>query len=732
MHRLESKSPGLYLAMISVHGLIRGHNLELGRDADTGGQTQYVVELARSLGSRPEVDRIDLFTRRVMDPVVSADYSNPVEDFGEGARIIRVNAGPQEYIRKEEIWDHLDSFADNILKYFRKQDRIPDLIHSHYADAGYVGGRIASRLGVHLIHTGHSLGRVKRRRLLATGMKRDQIESRYHITRRIEAEEDTLATAQLVVTSTSSEIDEQYGLYDHHRPEQMSVIPPGTDLNRFLPPKGDEMQSPMWRELARFLNEPEKPMILALSRPDERKNIATLIKAYGESNDLQQLANLVIVAGNRDDIRDMDDGSQDVLTGILLLIDRYDLYGKVAYPKHHQSSDVPLLYRLAAVSKGVFINPALTEPFGLTLIEAAASGLPLVATEDGGPQDIIGLCHNGELIDPLDRKAMSDALLRVLGDRDTWPQLARNGIEGVHAHYSWRAHSESYLKAIRPLIEQAEVSPRAPLSYRPMLYHDRAVFSDLDQTLLGDPDALAQFIHLLRSNRQCVTFGIATGRRLDAALTIMKRYGIPTPDVLITSVGTEIHYAPQLTADLAWPQHIDHLWTPRIIRRVLADLPGLKLQPKSEQSRYKISYYIDPKKAPQLNEIDSLLHQADQTVNIFLSFGQFLDIIPVRASKGFALRYFSDQWDIPLENILVAGGSGTDEDMIRGNTLGVVVANRHHEELSQLTDNDNIYFAEHSYAGGILEAVERYDFFRKCRASESLSKLGDHGEGRAG
>ncbi|MEN8132408.1 MAG: HAD-IIB family hydrolase [Pseudomonadota bacterium] len=715
MHQLENESPGLYLAMISVHGLIRGHDLELGRDADTGGQTQYVVELARSLGSRPEVGRIDLFTRRIVDPVVSADYSNPVEEFGEGTRIIRLDAGPREYIRKEELWDHLDSFADNILNYFREQSRIPDLIHSHYADAGYVGGRIASRLGVHLVHTGHSLGRVKRRRLLATGMKREQIESRYHMTRRIEAEEDILATAELVVTSTSSEIEEQYGLYDHYRPEQMSVIPPGTDLNRFLPPNGDEMESPMSRELARFLNEPNKPMILALSRPDERKNIATLIKAYGESNDLQQLANLVIVAGNRDDIQDMDDGPQDVLTEILLLIDRYDLYGKVAYPKHHNPSEVPLLYRLTAVTKGVFINPALTEPFGLTLIEAAASGLPLVATEDGGPQDIIGLCHNGELIDPLDRKAMSGTLLRVLGDRESWHQLARNGIEGVHANYSWRAHSESYLKAIRPLIEQTEILPRAPLSYRPMLYHDRAVFSDLDQTLLGDPDALAQFIHLLRSNRRCVTFGIATGRRLDAALTIMKRHGIPTPDVLITSVGTEIHYAPQLTADLAWPQHIDHLWTPRTIRRVLADLPGLKLQPKSEQSRYKISYYIDPNKAPQLNEIDSLLHQADQTVNIFLSFGQFLDIIPVRASKGFALRYFSDQWDIPLENILVAGGSGTDEDMIRGNTLGVVVANRHHEELSQLTDIDRIYFAEHSYARGILEAVERYDFFRKCR-----------------
>ena len=84
-----------------------------------------------------------------------------------------------------------------------------------------------------------------------------------------------------------------------------------------------------------------------------------------------------------------------------------DLYGKVAYPKHHRPDDVSLLYRLAALSRGIFVNPALTEPFGLTLIEAAASGLPIVATEDGGPQDIIGHCHNGLLIDPLDSEAMS-------------------------------------------------------------------------------------------------------------------------------------------------------------------------------------------------------------------------------------------------------------------------------------------------------------------------------------
>ena len=89
-----------------------------------------------------------------------------------------------------------------------------------------------------------------------------------------------------------------------------------------------------------------------------------------------------------------------------------------------------------------------------------------------------------------------------------------------------------------------------------------------------------------------------------------------------------------------------------------------------------------------MDEINRLLHQNEQTANTFLSFGQFLDVVPVRASKGFALRWCADQWDIPLENILVAGGSGADEDMMRGNTMAVVVANRHHEELSGLEPTD--------------------------------------------
>ena len=702
-----------YLLLISVHGLIRGNELELGRDADTGGQTKYVIDLARSLAKQAGVAQVDLVTRRIVDPAVSDDYAQPVEPLSDKARIIRIEAGPEEYLPKEQLWDYLDSFTDNLLNWLNEQPRMPDLVHSHYADAGYVGVRLTNFLGVPLVHTGHSLGRDKRKRLLAKGLSKDEIEKTYNIARRIDAEEDVLANADLVITSTANEIEQQYGLYNYYDPERMSVIPPGTDLSQFRPPENDET-IPFKQVVDRFLGDPDKPLILALSRPDERKNILTLLEAYGESEQLQRAANLLIVAGTREDIRDLDQGARSVLTNILLLIDSYDLYGKVAVPKWHSPDEVPQIYRLVAESRGVFINPALTEPFGLTLLEAAGSGLPLVATENGGPVDIIGNCRNGTLVDPLDKGEIAAALLQYLTDPDAWNQASANGLDGVRRHYTWDAHARSYLQQIRGLQGKYEPLPESQAQVRSMRYRDRAVFTDLDQNLIGNPEALARFSTVIRENRKCVTFGVATGRRLDSTLALMRKHRIPTPDVLITSLGTRIHYGQALDEDDYWAEHIDWDWNPERIRRVMADLPGVTLQPKTELSRFKVSYFYDPQLAPSVENIIALIRQQELTANVLHSFGQFIDVIPARASKGQALRYVSQRLDIPLEHMLVAGGSGADEDMMRGNTLAVVVANRHYEELSELIEQDRIYFARQPHAAGILEAAEHYDFFKAC------------------
>ncbi|RMF68972.1 MAG: HAD-IIB family hydrolase [Cyanobacteria bacterium J069] len=715
---LNQSHKGLHIALISVHGLIRGQNLELGRDADTGGQIKYVVELARALARLPEIASVDLFTRLVASPDVDADYGQEIEPLGEKARIVRIVAGPpEEYIPKEALWDHLDSFVDNMLAFIRTMDRVPDIIHSHYADAGYVGSRLAHFFNVPLVHTGHSLGRVKRRRLLANGLSSQDIDSRYNMLRRIEAEELTLASADLIITSTSQEVEEQYEIYDCYQPDRMCVIPPGTDLTLFYPPQGDEWNTPIAQAISRFLRDPQKPLILSLSRPDARKNIGALVEAYGNSTRLQELANLLIVAGNRNSIKEMDIGAQEVLSDLFFAFDYYDLYGKVAYPKRHKADEVPYIYRLAALSGGVFVNPALTEPFGLTLIEAAASGLPIVATEDGGPRDILANCNNGALIDPLDSDTIVAALLNLLENPEERQRAIENGLRGVREHYSWEAHATSYLEVIRPLLDKTKAIAPTPLPRRSMTYNDRAIFTSLDQNLLGNPGYLPQFIEVLRENRKSTAFAVATGRTLEAALKVMRQYSIPEPDVLITSGGTVIYYRPDFTEDTWWRRHIDHRWTPQEVRQVLADLPGLELQPKMQQGQFKISYFYHADVAPSVQEIKSLLYHEDLAVNVIFSFGQYLDILPIRASKGQALRYVADRWNIPLEHILVAGGSGADEDMMRGNTLAAVVANRHHEELSHLMDTERIYYAKQAHALGILEAIEHFDFFGSLSSS---------------
>ncbi len=451
---------GLKIAHISVHGLIRPHDLELGRNADTGGQTKYVVQLTRALESCPDIESVKLFTRLIDDPDHSEDYALPRQELGDNAELVRLECGPQGYIRKEELYPHLAEFTRNFLAWCRDNDWHPDVIHGHYADAGRVGMDAAAELGVPFLFTGHSLGRNKRKVLLAAGEDETEIEERYNFTERIAIEEEALERAQLVVASTNFEIETGYQQYDAAAKAEFRVRPPGIDLEEFHPyyyalepgfvRSEEQMQAAqrMRHEISRFLGQPDKPMILAVSRPDRRKNIAGLVEAYGQDRELRELANLVIFAGVRRDIEKMDDNEREVLTELLLLMDRLDLYGRLALPKKHDpATDIPELYRMAATQRGVFINPALVENFGLTLIEAAACGVPLVSTGFGGPSDIIGNCHNGILVDSSDESQIQEALKRILTRPELWQEYSDNGINGVREHYVWDNHCELYLEA---------------------------------------------------------------------------------------------------------------------------------------------------------------------------------------------------------------------------------------------------------------------------------------------
>ncbi|MDH5183542.1 MAG: glycosyltransferase [Gammaproteobacteria bacterium] len=703
---------GLYIILVSVHGLIRSEEPQLGRDADTGGQVLYVLELARNLVRHPDVDKVDLLTRKVKDSKVDAIYSQDTECVTDDFTIVRLECGPKRYLRKEVLWPYLDGFIDNAIKYIREQGTVPDVIHSHYADAGYIGSQLSSLLGILHVHTGHSLGRVKYQLLLKKGSTHKSIEDRYHITQRIEAEELTLDTAALVVASTTQEVDEQYKLYDNYQPQRMRVIPPGVDLTRFIHHSFHTHMPNYYSQIRRFLEHPRRPIILAMSRADERKNILSLVHAYGLDAELQEMANLVLILGCRERIDDLDAGTRKILQQVIGLIDDYDLYGKVAYPKYHNNSEVHEIYQIAAYTKGVFVNPALTEPFGLTLIEAAASGLPMIATNNGGPVDILAHCNNGVLIEPLDIEGISSAIKTTMQDRKRWKKYSKNGMQGTQQYYSWPGHVQNYIKEIKRLFGVKPYRRSLPVRSRlPMV--DRLAFSALDNSLLGDKESLSILVTRLSTLRGIkIGFGIATGRGLESAIKELRAWGVPLPDILIVSVGSEIYYSHQgrnMVIDQAWKKHIDYRWEREKIRESINKLPGLRYRGKKVQGDYKLSYYINPVVAPSLNKIKQQLRQDDLHANVLVSNNSNLDILPIRASKGLAIRYLALKWGIPLDAIFTVGDSGNDEGMISGDTLSVVVAN-HSDELESYRDSARIYFSEKEYAAGIMDGLQHYGF----------------------
>jgi len=719
----------MYIQLISVHGLVRGTNIEMGRDADTGGQIRYVLELAKTLAKFEAVTQVDLFTRRLKDKRVNELYSQEIEPLCDKARIVRLPCGGPKYMRKEKLWPYLDEFVDGMISFTRKEGLTPAVVHGHYADAGYVGRHVAGVFDAPFIFTGHSLGKDKLKGLLERNWTVEQANKEYHIEHRIAMEHSCLYEADLVITSTRHERENQWGAYDPAGDQYFEVIPPGTDLDRFFPyyeydmpgasidERFKQARAKMRHELGRFFFSTEKPIILSLCRPERRKNIGALIEVYGSDKELQMMANLAVFAGIRDDIEQMPDGEQEVLTDILLLMDRYDLYGKMAIPKWHDSEfEVPELYRYVAAHRGVFCNIAFTENFGLTAIEAAACGLPFVATENGGPQDIVENTKSGILVDVADYGQIADALKKLLSDKEVWGEHSTHGINLVREFYSWERHCEQYLEAIKKVVVSPAKTPSAAgrqATGQRMASIEKLLISDIDGTLLGDDDAFERFKEVMREHHGRIAFGIASGRALNLVEEVVGSLDLEI-DVIISSVGAEIYYGPERSFDKGWAAHLRHKWKPDVIREALEKLPYLSLQEADHAQReFKISYnlddHVDGEEAQA--EIRETLTKAKAPHQLIFSHGAYVDILPHRASKGKAIRYLSGKWNLPIENIATAGDSGNDLDMLSGATAGIVVGN-YTDELEPLRKSrtSRVYFAEAHCAGGIIEGLEHFGF----------------------
>ena len=600
----------------------------------------------------------------------------------------------------------MKELADQLVQHLAQPGQGVDWIHAHYADAGFVGALVSQRLGIPLVFTGHSLGREKQRRLLAGGGDRQQIEQAYAISRRIEAEEQALAQADLVITSTRQEADHQYSRYGQFRREKAEVVPPGVDASRFHPLRSPTEGADLDQLLNPFLRNPGKPPLLAISRAVRRKNIPALVEAFGRSTVLRNRHNLVLVLGCRDDPRQLDKQQRDVFQQVFDLVDRHNLYGSVAYPKQHRRSQVPSFYRWAAQREGLFVNPALTEPFGLTLLEAAACGLPMVSTDDGGPRDIQARCDNGLLVDVTDSGALQEALERAGKDSRRWRCWSDNGVEAVSRHFSWDAHVCRYLALMQPL--RRSRGQAAPTSVtRPQ----RLLLLDLDSNLeLPNNADLTELRDQLRRAGDRYALGLVTGRSLAAARQRYAELHLPPPQVWISRAGSEIHQGDQLRADLDWQRRIDADWDRDGVLAALADLQDqLVLQEAQQQGPWKVSYLLRQPDASLLSLVRQRLRRAGLQAQPLLRCHWYLDVLPRLASRSEAIRHLALHWQLPLERVLLVASQQGDAELLRGMPAAVVPAD-HDPCLQRQPQQQRVFFSTRPSLGGVLDGLSHFRF----------------------
>lgn len=722
----------LRIALINIHGLVKGSGLEIGKDADNGGQTKYVYELAEFLSQHKDVEHVHLFTRLIDDQNISPEYAVPIEIVNEKLDIRRIPFLGKKYKPKEQLWAGLDSFVNGVVQHIKLHDIFPNWIHSHYGDAGYVASELSIILNIPFAHTGHSLGFYKQKKLQESGMLEEEREKKFKFKERIAAEDKTLELSEFIVTSTEQEI-ETYKPYKNFHLGKYHAIPPGIDTTKFVPyyhvendgvKQMEEQQRKYWvsETISKFLTNPHKPIILALSRPDRHKNLHTLIDVYGKDKELQSIANLVIFAGIRKDISQMPESEKEVLTDLLLLMDKYDLYGKMAIPKKHDvENEVSIIYRFAAEKRGVFVNLALHENFGLTIIESASSGLPVVVTKNGGPSEIIPTCQNGELVNPLDENEIKKSLRNILTNENQWKYYSNNGAINIQKHYSWLNHVNKYVDLVKENLSLSSGSG-IKMQHYPNINIDRLkrkvenlLVTDIDGTLiepkLNNP-GLQELKTYLTNRTEKVAFALASGRNLALVKKVIEEEQLPLPDFIICSVGTEIYYTngKDYILDKGWATFLAGRWKREDIANRLKGIPWLKLQDEEAQNPYKISFYYDKEKYNH-EQLIKVLGAGWYKVNIIISHGEFIDIMPKRASKGNAIKFLCHKWAIPLSSVIAAGDSGNDVDMFRSSVKGIIVGNRS-TELAQYVTTKSIYVAKSSASEGILEGLKHYKIIR--------------------
>ena len=668
----------MHIVSLALGGCLKAEPVRYGLTEDTGGHITYILGEMEALSRREDVSFAEIVTRRFDAASLGTAHRQAEEWIGPKLLITRIDSGNSAYLAKDALRADREAFTEALIAELRKRERLPDLIHAHFADAADVAIKIEEELGIPFVYTAHSLGMDKRSAMAEVSEALDA---------RIAEEDRAIDKARALIGSSRDECERQLAAYPSARTGKINRLIPGIDRHHRA-----QNSAAATELIAPFLRDPSKPIVLAIARPVRKKNLAALVDAFASSPMLRDRCNLVILAGLRNDLGTGSAEQQQVQRDVIERIDRHDLYGCVAYPKSHSREDVQALYALATRTCGVFVNPALMEPYGLTLVEAAAHGLPVVATKVGGPQDIVAELEHGLLVDPSDISQIGSAIERLMTDRQLWKRCSDNALTNS-LEMNWEKYVAGFTQIAREILA-GQASEKQ---------HSHLLVSDLDNTLTGCPKGIHRFRRFME-RRSEIGFVLATGRSIVEARRLVRDWELPTPIAWITSVGTEIYFQEcgELKLDQDYSRLIDADWDPDAVDALLAGSPELVAQPSYEQRPYKRSYFVEEEE--RAADIEKLLRSAHVAARVVYSHGRLLDVLPPHAGKAAAMNYVADRFKVPPSHVFAAGDSGNDIDMLTACENAILVGN-HANEVASLAMRGNVYRSRRENASGALEGV---------------------------
>ncbi len=238
--------------------------------------------------------------------------------------------------------------------------------------------------------------------------------------------------------------------------------------------------------------------------------------------------------------------------------------------------------------------------------------------------------------------------------------------------------------------------------------------TDIDGTLIAegntrDQPGLEEFKDWVTHREGRFAWGVATGRRLELVRRVFDEHELPVPDFVVASVGVEIHLDLSGTrVDADWTRHINHRWDANAVRAIALSLPGLTPQKTASQHAFKVSFQIDGSTFRRA-DLETALGDLLPDTNVIITRNTHLDLLPARASKWLAIRHLCARWGFPLENLIVAGDSGNDLDMV-GNAPRAIIVGNHSDELDTLRGRPGAYFSVGHAALGIGEGIRHFGF----------------------